>query len=1048
MTKRGVVQFLASPVATIAVLAIVLVVFGSLAYNVIQKGDQAVKKSGLLDGDTDFIIQEPQLTDAEKAIDDSMRALVGAIDAISTDLPPKGGTDNSQYELFGIESIRLEHWADYDIKGYLNDVDTHSTSEEYTLEEVGALGNRIIVYGYSESSSTKKNIRDFDKIYNVGLQVKYTDGSTCHVTTYGNSANKKYSGNDLKTHDGSGCDQSPTLVQCPHVRAYYCGNKGMLLPEKSTGNENLFWDDNGNSRARTEYQVYLIDDKQEGGQYQRDTTLKVLGDYAKTGLSRAYSYTPAGWVTDEGKYDPSNPLCYDGIEMGSGVRLKCTNEGGSISECAVCGYTLPQQITTIENWIPSMGDPLYLAYYEAFPEGPEQYWTYDVGNSLWIVGTAAVIGGVSEVIFPAGGKISKALGLNKLAKELGGEVVQRLVKNTAKELVEAAGENILIKSLKQLGSKGSDFFFRRSVARDAVQEVVVERLPSEIGATLGDGLSRRLDNLIAEELEKLGEGATKEAIEDINARVVETYSANLRHDIKSYLERTGQDASDEAVERLVADVTQAVDSAMTRELSEQATQDAMDVILMKSAIAAVTEEGTVKISRKAFSEAMEKGFKQMDALNNLPNQYQKQVISAAEKKVSKMFSKSGIPKDGFMYSDEFLASLDEAIETVGVSRFEQLTTKMGSLGYKDLASGIFSGSTKPVKAVTQGITSPVAVPYLNPLKLRFWNPISQAAKQGNAMGRFAYRNRYNALIMLAVVAGYQDSINQKSSPVGVNSLAVAMPGVLGETVRPYALDAAATKYYIALHERYESVDDTPTPRFYFASPCKTDFIIREGICQCAMHPDMMTFNFGGGPITIRQGTIGATEGVDARAIGDFLGANIKLNEHNVNNYETYKQNKLYETLDASHAVKECMDRSQWESIKHHTTSGPTSYETFNTKCMVVEPVPQPGRDNYCYARFPVTNSIKNVISAGQWVVAGVSVVAEVLSVGIGTPVLIAINVGVSVGAEGAKAAVTEFFQKWPHSEPEDLVDRGIGATIDGAVSALVDEREVQKVDST
>jgi hypothetical protein len=1088
--KRGIGAIL-PPVVAILILTILFmtVVRNAGKANDTSIGDELDKKTNT-DG---FEVYEDTMSVEEKMIDDSMKALKAAIDAVASDVPPEVVKANTFAES-NIDYVKIHTWANYDIEWIDRDDLKHQYTPALSPQQIQESGHGVNVYGYywydtDKKGYKKQNIIDYDYVNNIGLEVKYKDQSmpTCTVYTHKDAKKKEseFGGNSLlsaKNNDIDKCKNSPTVLQCPYVTIYFCKEHTYLPKEQRTNTEGLpgayehpYWGNNGHSRASLEFYVEFNEEVARSLKLKREGWVKWLMrqlSYAVKAVRRAWSSIPL--IGGHLEYDPEKPYCDGGIDIGSDVQVKCQKSGGSIDACVVCGFNLPQDFT--DEWIKSVGDPLYLAYYEAFPTGPQTYWQFDMGNAWAMVGMSMAIGAVGELILPAGGKLIKALGVGKLAKAFGKEAAESLLKEASEELLTEAGEKLLKEGIEKLGKEGVDLYVKRAAARNMIRNAVeASNLDAAASEKVIKTLTKKLDDTIMDQLSATGTKATKNAAKELNEKSAKEFTKSLESEVFDagtytknaldgfdkvvkpdgtidYVAKSASQVDEifpdnQAVKEVSDEIAKEMSDIMNKKLPKGAAQDVLAHATMRNAIGEVLEDGGKKISKEAFSEAMEVAFKRMKSINKLPLKFQNQIYASAQKKASYLFSKKGSAILNKMSTDTFVESLDEgideAISHVGVSHVRGLMNKLSTVSGQASLTKRGAKFVLPTRLPSFPLNwaKPIASP-LKSIKNLAIHPIKSA--KGAAKGiasdlatPFKPQNLRWAALVAIVLSTYQDEINEKSMPMGYNSLAVAKPSMLGEAAREYTLKDEAGKFFISLHERYASVDEKPNIRFYFASPCETDIVIRETVCTCAMRPDMRMFNFGGGPITVKDGTIFTSDEAtyeQKKKIGEMIRANVKRNDYSINDIESFKKHPEYDLIDYSMTIKECESRGTWDGVKHFFSSGPTDYEEFNTECIVAEPTVAPGSENYCYARFPISNQVKYLLSVGE-VVAGVVLGVMAPFTG-GTSLMVMMAIG--AGAEGAKAAITEFWQKWPGNEEyivegNKKLDRKITEVVDSAI---------------
>ncbi len=96
--------------------------------------------------------------------------------------------------------------------------------------------------------------------------------------------------------------------------------------------------------------------------------------------------------------------------------------------------------------------------------------------------------------------------------------------------------------------------------------------------------------------------------------------------------------------------------------------------------------------------------------------------------------------------------------------------------------------------------------------------------------------RYGTAILFYIGLMYEDSIIQKFHPVGVNALAIRQPMFENHISLPDGFLAKqlsdSVKQFTLILDKHKP-DGKDRERLYFASPCKTDIIIKKVSCTCA-----------------------------------------------------------------------------------------------------------------------------------------------------------------------------------------------------------------------
>lgn len=230
-----------------------------------------------------------------------------------------------------------------------------------------------------------------------------------------------------RSSDGEGCLDSPTWLECPGLRIYYCGKGGYNFKAGSQTKNHYFKIHEGSvhSRAGIKYLSQIApgtfnhsqssNNRKDGKQEItiRDETSDDWSTWAEGAWSYAREYDLdvilGGVIALETKQlnDPK-VFCAGGKVINNGTTVvECSPGEG----CAVCGFEFPQNISrdydTAMAWFAGYGDPKYLVYYESFPPEEEDPWIISPLSVAW--GTIALTNLASHAL-PVGGTVLKLAG--------------------------------------------------------------------------------------------------------------------------------------------------------------------------------------------------------------------------------------------------------------------------------------------------------------------------------------------------------------------------------------------------------------------------------------------------------------------------------------------------------------------------------------------------------------------------------------------------------------------------------------------------------------
>ena len=298
--------------------------------------------------------------------------------------------------------------------------------------------------------------------------------------------------------------------------------------------------------------------------------------------------------------------------------------------------------------------------------------------------------------------------------------------------------------------------------------------------------------------------------------------------------------------------------------------------------------------------------------------------------------------------------------------------------------------------------------------------------------KFPLQNkRYIAALGIATLATYADSVDEKYASVGINSLAVTSPSMLGLKKRTFELGPESQNYFIRLDKGGR--DDAFTSRFYFASPCKTDLDLRKQVCICAGENAIIDSETKQSAYYVRQiggknfevpvknivddGTMKTT--IKARKPSDtqsafsryvVLGGVNQIGEivYRLNSQTVYPTNAV-EGGDESNAFRECKTRGWWDEQIGY-------YNNFNTKTMCVSISTEQSKYqdynnacNYCYTGEQWGKTVlQGLVIAGQ---IAIEMSASAL---MGPAGQIIAHLATGAGASWIQHEIAEDY-KWPTS---------------------------------
>ncbi len=428
------------------------------------------------------------------------------------------------------------------------------------------------------------------------------------------------------------------------------------------------------------------------------------------------------------------------------------------------------------------------------------------------------------------------------------------------------------------------------------------------------------------------------------------------------------------------------------------------------------------------------------ALGKKTGDYLKSGIHATTKRISpeiyiKMFSRSD---DLLKYTKK--ADLDEISHSatlVADHMFKSSGTELSSLGFSKGRKGIEEAYdmihkgdfVSKIMSENPGITREVAesLEYITVTKFtlldtqvldaatvfkRAFNPINNPKIAQKGLG---YALAYSAALSMA----YEDSVNQKFMPIGVNELGLREPFkgtfVTGkqlpdtdDTLKQYNIQLKKDQFKGGVVRNIVNPDQQDT-RFYLASPCKADLAVIKTTKKC-WELDIKKENDEGETIKV---SLDVPKGSVSETFGDTT-----FDPSTIDRTKGYTEER-YEN-----AVKECLTPNIFQSFNLRTTP------VHNTPTMVVNPIPK-GKvweeGNFCYGG---SHMIENYAKWGVLVGSiGLSLTTEAVArtaqtgaavtiVGIPAIAIIeGMKLGVDIGIDFGAAVLANWIvsgTKWPN----------------------------------
>ncbi|MBW3004426.1 hypothetical protein KY310_01170, partial [Candidatus Woesearchaeota archaeon] len=574
---------------------------------------------------------------------------------------------------------------------------------------------------------------------------------------------------------------------------------------------------------------------------------------------------------------------------------EATKRNYQAKSCIVQGFSLPQKITSEGSWNPvtwiaGYNDPQYIAYYEAFPQGVDKYWHVD-GVSIMTVGLIAgtAVFDLVPLVGKAGSKIVSRVmkegaeetaeqltkqtiktGLTGFLKSIAGKGLKRTVQ---KEVLTEGLENVGVGVSRKLATEVADTadnyvvgFFRSMRARwsDKYRKELVEEMTKKIKqldltgqpmdpafytSKLDDAarkLGRNPDELFDADsyLKELAE-ETDEAQKFILEKTLPAPKAQLEQDAILF-RKIHQEIQEEYTDQLARDMAEKSVEGFTRKVTKAELKEFSETVAVKSFLKGMFSEGMEKMSQDQIRKNMQEAFKKFSSLSMLERR--RAVKKAAE------LSKKFVDPDGFIDFTKITGKAlkdskakqqltEEFMEAITYSEGIAMSDAMRKAGFS-AAQGLKEGTVGPGKVswvldlagvprlwrVGKELTKfPITgLPVYSQAK---WMARTGATTVGELAG-WVKNHKYAIIAMMALYGSSVDGAQEKFRPVGVNTLGVDMPYIYSDPA-PWELIKETQPYYIAPVDQGGNLRHE---RLYLVSPCKADLIIQKDICECHRVP--------------------------------------------------------------------------------------------------------------------------------------------------------------------------------------------------------------------
>ena len=519
-------------------------------------------------------------------------------------------------------------------------------------------------------------------------------------------------------------------------------------------------------------------------------------------------------------------VSYDGNNVNNIYVGVCDNEKYKKMEisCIVKGFELPQKIEKKGllnplDWVAGHNDPDYIVYYEAFPKGPEKFWHVD---AISVVSVSLVFGFAAFDIVPVVGKgIGTAFkkAFKKGAEETIKTAAEKGIRTGLREFFETVTKTGWKRTLKKTVTKES--FTEHYGVVDDISKEAVEYVDSALGKIsfrkvteeqLGEELYQKVGKKIANIPDDFKIKYAYETASSADVLVEEVLS-------QPEFDKLALDAYRRKVSREMAEKGIEIYS---KEVTEEVAREWGQKLALKYVFRGMFKENLEELNKEEIEILVKNTFLKFNAISS---REQKEAVEKGAKLASEFLDEdelldfvkiTGKSFDNLQYTKkEFTAQFLDAIDTKEGNALADAVSKTGGTALTGVWKGTF-GPTNPLKDPLKffGDQIPVSL-----------NLLKTPAK----MAKWVKDHKYPVIVAIAFYAAANDAVTEKFESVGMNSVGVDRPYLLGEPIS-YKLIDEASKYYIV--PKVESENAPRRDRFYLASPCKANLILKTGKCLC------------------------------------------------------------------------------------------------------------------------------------------------------------------------------------------------------------------------
>ena len=537
--------------------------------------------------------------------------------------------------------------------------------------------------------------------------------------------------------------------------------------------------------------------------------------------------------------------------------------------CTLSGFELPQDTSKLSNYIPNLGDPEYLVYYEKFPEKEKASWqTHDF---FWI-NVGLVVQGVFAFV-PAIGPAVKALRGTKAAGEAAAGALAKAANSV--DNFDEAGE--LLAKTKNLGKSGG-------VVGKTISQVAES--VSDASPYLAKEQLKKIDDavdFVFDAYKRQGKSSKTWVKDDLLNVAISTKHGTKKKGLdametilRGELQRAGfgNDIIDGTVKRVIGKLTDATRKTyISKHALKQTMKEVTEGVSNKRAAEAL-ELIIKRNNAEAFSEVLFKSGHWDDTIETLQKQFAtfddiggitlSKRLRSSDEVLKQMWTKdlTGLSQADEVAAKAIIGNLDESAKGIWNSKFVtavKSNTKSadefrlaGTLWAKNsaksigncitvggfiIAAGVASQFISDgTVAVGAGVGAATLLIKGTPFSWVFNGPFRSAT----GCMKFLRYNYLPVAIGFGMLYNLEESRNQAFVPMGPNTIGVAKPKPYKIPPKPYD-PVGIENLYLTMNKD----PSQPPERFFMASPCKADLLIAKNYCSCQMNDGDFGYYFSG-----------------------------------------------------------------------------------------------------------------------------------------------------------------------------------------------------------